>query len=191
MSTAHETETEVKIRVSDVAAAKGRLDSCGLVVSVPRRFESNTVYDTDDLALKSADMLLRLRSVGDESIITWKGPTIGGDHKIRRELETSVGSLETLAKILHALGYEPSFRYEKYRTEYQHAGMPDGTVTLDETPIGDFLELEGPADWIDRIAELLGFRRSDYVLLSYVRLYLKDCAAKGIEPSNMVFPAAR
>jgi adenylate cyclase class 2 len=191
MSTAHGIETEVKIRVTDTAAAKRRLAVGGFAISVPRRFESNIVYDTPDLTLKKAQMLLRLRRVGTDSIVTWKGAYIAGPHKARPELETSVGSLETFEQILHALGYDPSFRYEKYRTEYEHSGMAGGTVTLDETPIGDFFELEGPADWIDRTAAALGFEPGEYVLESYVRLYLDDCAAKGIEPSNMVFPAAR
>jgi len=191
MSTAHGIETEVKIRLADTAAAKLRLSAAGFEMSVERTFESNTVYDSPGLTLKRAQMLLRLRQVGAESIITWKGPTIPGQHKVRAELETRVASLETLHKILIALGYEPSFRYEKYRTEYKHAGLPDGTVTLDETPIGDFFELEGAPDWIDHTAVVLGFEPSAYVLESYVRLYQDDCAAKGVDPSHMVFSAAR
>ena len=191
MSTAHGLETEVKIRLTDPADAKLRLCGAGFAISVPRRFESNTIYDTPDLTLRSSQMLLRLRQVGTDSIVTWKGPYIDGPHKTRPELETSVGSLETLQQILHQLGYDPCFRYEKYRTEYKHKDVPDGTVTLDETPIGNFFELEGPPNWIDHTTALLGFEPSAYVLKSYVRLYQDDCAAKGMEPSNMIFPAAR
>jgi adenylate cyclase, class 2 len=60
-------------------------------------------------------------------------------------------------------------------------------VTLDETPIGDFLELEGPGEWIDDTAKRLGFSRQDYVLDSYARLYVADCERRGVEPSHMVF----
>jgi adenylate cyclase class 2 len=188
MSTAHSIETEVKIRLLDAAAAKRRLDDAKFAISVPRRFESNTLYDTADLKLKRAQMLLRLRQVGSDCIITWKGPSIPGPHKIRPELETTVGSLEKLDQILRALAYEPSFRYEKYRTEFkQQENASDGVVTFDETPIGNFFELEGTPDWIDRTAALLGFERGAYVLASYGRLYLDHCAANGLEPSNMVF----
>ena len=62
-----------------------------------------------------------------------------------------------------------------------------GVVTLDETPIGNFFELEGTPDWIDKTATLLGFERGAYVLASYGRLYLDHCAANGLEPTNMVF----
>jgi adenylate cyclase, class 2 len=192
MSTAHGIETEIKIRLADTSGAKLRLANAHFAISVPRRLESNTLYDTTDLKLKKAQMLLRLRQVGNESIVTWKGPSIPGTHKIRPELETSVASLQALDGILRALGYEPSFRYEKYRTEFKQAQpAAEGVVTLDETPIGDFFELEGPAEWIDKTAALLGFDRGAYVLASYGRLYLDHCAANGLEPSNMVFSEAR
>jgi adenylate cyclase class 2 len=192
MSTAHGIETEVKIRIADLSTAKRRVEDANFNISVPRRFESNTLYDTTDLKLKRAQMLLRLRQVGTESIVTWKGPSIPGPHKVRPELETSVGSLEMLDRILRALGYEPSFRYEKYRTEFKQQPLSDeegdkGVVTLDETPIGNFFELEGTPNWIDQTAVLLGFERGAYVLASYGRLYLDHCAANGLEPTNMVF----
>jgi adenylate cyclase class 2 len=191
MSTVHGIETEVKIRLADAARAKQRLENAKFSVTVPRRLESNTLYDTTDLKLKRGQMLLRLRQVGSDSIITWKGPSIPGQHKIRPELETKVASLETFDQILRALGYEPIFRYEKYRTEFkQESPAPTGVVTLDETPIGDFFELEGPAEWIDQTAGLLGFDHRSYVLASYGRLYLDHCAANGLEPKNMVFSEA-
>jgi adenylate cyclase class 2 len=188
LSTAHGIETEVKIRLSDTGGARRRLKEAGFTVTVVRTFEANTLYDTSDGRLRGTEMLLRLRQFGAKSILTWKGPGVPGPHKSRPELETSVGSLETLDQILRALGYQPSFRYEKYRTEYKHAdSASEGTVTLDETPIGDFLELEGAADWIDRNAAILGFEQSAYVLASYGGLYRDYCAARGVEPENMVF----
>jgi adenylate cyclase class 2 len=62
-----------------------------------------------------------------------------------------------------------------------------GTVTLDETPIGDFLELEGPSDWIDRTARDLGFSTSDYITSSYITLYMEFCKNRQVQPSFMTF----
>ena len=42
---------------------------------------------------------------------------------------------------------------------------------VDETPIGNYAELEGPAEWIDAAADQLGVGRSDYITLSYGRLF--------------------
>ena len=180
------TETEVKIPLSNRTAILETLKRAGLTVSVPRQFESNTLYDTNGGALRNEGMLLRLRQVGDNSVITWKGPNQSGPHKSRPELETSIGSIETLHRILVQLGYRPMFRYEKYRTEFSGKDA-SGVVTVDETPIGDFLELEGPGEWIDRIASELGFGRKDYILDSYATLYVADCERRGVEPAHMVF----
>src|ERR1700736_4241596 len=112
------TETEVKIRLPDRTAILNRLQRFGFTVSVPRDFEANTLYDTHDDSLGEQGMLLRLRQIGEKELITWKGPADPGRYKSRPELETSVGSVETLSQILTHLGYEPCFRYEKYRTEF-------------------------------------------------------------------------
>ena len=44
---------------------------------------------------------------------------------------------------------------------------------LDETPIGDFLELEGERRAIDRSARLLGYGPADYIARSYGALYME------------------
>ena len=180
------TETEVKIRLSDCAAMFEILERAGFTISAPRQFESNTVYDTAEGDLRRREMLLRLRQSADKAVLTWKGRGNPGPHKSRPEIETSVGSLSAMHQILVQLGYQPTFRYEKYRTEFS-TGNAAGVVTLDETPIGDFLELEGPGEWIDQTTRQLGFSEKDYILASYGRLYLTDCAHRGVEPSHMVF----
>jgi adenylate cyclase class 2 len=126
---------------------------------------------------------------GSKFVITWKGPVEPGPHKSRPELETSVGSLESMQQILERLGYQPVFRYEKFRAEFRdttedHSG---GVLTIDETPIGNFLELEGAAEWIDRKASQLGFTPQDYILESYGKLYLGHCERRGVQPTHMTF----
>ena len=181
-------ETEVKIRINNAALASERLRAQGFAELTPQLFESNTIYDTVNSNLKNAGMLLRLRLAGDRAVITWKGPEIAAAHKTRPEIETTVGSHESLHRILEALGFQPVFSYQKYRTEFQR---PDsaGIVTVDETPIGDFLEIEGDGDWIDLTAASLGFSAKDYLLESYARLYLSDCERRGVTPGHMVFAA--
>lgn len=181
------TETEVKIRLPNSANASDNLHAAGFTQSVPRQFESNTLYDSPDHSLGEKGMLLRLRQIGEKGVITWKGPDDPGPFKSRPELETTVASIETLDRILNWLGFQPVFRYEKYRTEFALSRNSAAVVSLDETPIGDFLELEGPGEWIDDTAKRLGFTRQDYVLDSYARLYVADCERRGVEPSHMVF----
>ena len=164
-------ETEVKIRISEFGQFQEKLEHCGFRLQAARQFESNSLYDTADQALRRNGAILRLRQSGKKSVVTWKGPGIDGPFKSRAELETAVDSLDIMRQILERLGYQHAFRYEKFRTEYVEAGVPEaGVLTLDETPIGNFLELEGPGNWIDRKAQALGFSRKDYILSSYGKL---------------------
>lgn len=179
-------ETEVKIRIGDTGEMSRRLQASGFAIAVPREFEWNTLFDTQDRTLGRNGMLLRLRQAGGKGVITWKGLGVAGPYKSRPELETSVGSIETLQEILGHVGYDPLFRYEKYRTEFRKSESP-GVVTIDETPIGNFLELEGPGAWIDATAQMLGFSPQAYILESYGKLYLSDCERRGVEPGHMVF----
>lgn len=71
--------------------------------------------------------------------------------------------------VLRGLGLEPRFRYQKYREAWSHEGLE---IVVDETPIGCFLELEGEPEAIHRVAEALGYGRDDYVLESYVTLFV-------------------
>jgi adenylate cyclase class 2 len=184
-------ETEVKIPIGEPAEILCKIREAGFETSVERLFEANTLYDKPDKELKNAGMLLRLREVGGKNLITWKGQGAAGPHKARPEIETTLGSAEVLGQILEKLGFERSFRYEKFRTEFRKGKsgdvINDGVITLDETPIGNFLELEGPGDWIDATAGQLGFTQTQYVLESYGRLYLEDCERRGVPPANMTF----
>jgi hypothetical protein len=65
----------------------------------------------------------------------------------------------------------------KNTAEYAQADRR-GLAMLDETPIGDFLELEGPPEWI---------AESNYIKVSYVTLYLSKRRDKGADPSTCSF----
>jgi adenylate cyclase class 2 len=185
MSLTSKLETEIKLRIGR-AAARRQLGRLGFSVAKRRVLESNTVFDTPAGSLRAARKLLRLRQAGPLHTLTFKGPPVAGPHKSREELEAVFTEAASLGHILDRLGYAPAFRYQKYRTEYSASGQA-GTAMLDETPVGDFLELEGPARWIDRTARALGFSPADYITASYASLYFAHCASNGLEPSNMVF----
>jgi len=179
-------ETEIKLAVANVQAGRRMLRAAGFRVFRRRVFESNVVFDTTAMTLRKSRTLLRVREAGSHSTLTFKGVPVAGKHKSREELETEVVSARTLTQILDRLGFQPAFRYEKYRTEYRAAGG-SGTATLDETPIGVYLELEGSPRWIDRMAKKLGFAESDYITLSYSTLYVRWCDAHRKTPAFMTF----
>jgi adenylate cyclase, class 2 len=184
-------ETEIKLRVegtgkAGVAKARALLRRHGFAITTPRVFEQNLVLDDDRQSLLERGMLLRVRGAGKITTCTFKGPETLGRHKRREELEFRAGDLESCIALFAALGFREAFRYEKYRTELARHNEP-GHVTLDETPIGVFMELEGPAGWIDRTAKTLGFSVAAYITDSYGKLYENWCEANQVQPKDMRF----
>ncbi|HJY86951.1 MAG TPA: class IV adenylate cyclase [Candidatus Acidoferrales bacterium] len=207
-------EIEIKLRVADVPGLRRRLVRLGLrPAQTGRVFERNTLFDTPQGGLAKHGQLLRLRRIElphrqrgaskaapDAALLTYKGPTErvappevapGRHYKIRQEFETGVSDPDRLQLIFEALGLRGWFRYEKYRTSFElpkSLGWAEGLkVELDETPLGNFLELEGPPAAIDRLAGLLGYRPADYLTRSYLALYLDQCRKQGVPAGDMVF----
>lgn len=179
-------ETEIKLSVPDIRTARRMLRAAGFRISRRRVFEANTIFDTPKLSLRGTRTLLRLREAGGVATITYKGAPVPSRHKSREELETELNDARVMRTILERLGFRAVWRYEKYRTEYR-LDRGAGMATLDETPIGLYLELEGSPRWIDRMARVLGFMHKDYITASYSRLYLEDCERRGVKPGDMVF----
>ena len=179
-------ETEIKLAVKDARSARRRLREAGFVVSRPRVFEANTVFDTPELSLRASSRLLRIRQAGRVATMTYKGVPATGKYKSREELELEVRNAAAMMSIMERLGYQRMFRYEKYRTEFRQPRRA-GIAMLDETPVGVYLELEGTPHWIDLTARRLGFQESDYITASYGRVYLDWCAANGCKPGDMTF----
>ena len=165
-------ETEIKFRVDDLSSLTDRLQAAGFVLETPRSFESNVLYDFPDRRMRARTEILRIRNYAGRCLLTHKRlPDIGpgeDTHKHRIETETEVSDGDALSQVFQSLGLVPAFRYEKWRTEWS-AG--EGHCVGDETPIGNYAELEGPADWIDRAAARLAVQPTDYITLSYGRLF--------------------
>jgi adenylate cyclase class 2 len=188
VSPRHNREVEIKLRVASAPVARRILRKVGFQVRKGRVFEDNLVLDTADLALRRAGKLLRVREAGRNALVTYKGSATPGKYKSREELEVAVSDARKTTLVFERLGFSRVFRYQKYRTEYTRP-RERGVVTLDETPIGCFLEIEGAPDWIDRTARRLGFQESDYITGSYGGLYLGLRQQRANLPADLVFPA--
>ena len=161
-------EVEIKFRVADVRGLQRLLRKLHFRQVTPRAHEMNTLYDRNG-ALRRRGELLRLRQYGQIWTLTHKAKGKAGRHKIRIETETKVTDGKTLDHVFRAMGFTPSFRYEKFRSEWTDS---KGHAVIDETPVGVFAELEGPARWIDRTARALGVAPKDYITQTYAELFL-------------------
>jgi adenylate cyclase class 2 len=178
-------EIEIKFRIEDSQALANRLQAAGLHLVTPRTHELNTLYDLPGQTLRSRGALLRLRQYGATWTLTYKDKSVVQDgHKSRREIETRIADGAAMAGILGALGFKPSFIYEKFRSEWA-----DGTghVVIDETPIGSFGEIEGPPAWIDATARNLEIAKEQYITASYAELFARWRERTRSAAANMTF----
>jgi adenylate cyclase class 2 len=183
------TEIEVKLPFESADAAREQLQRLGSRIRQPREFEDNVVFERELDPLAPAGLVLRLRTTGDRALLTFKAP-VGEDrrYKIREEHETSVGDPDAMSRVLHGLGFRPGYRYQKYRTEY---ALDDLCVCLDETPLGCFVELEGPPEQIDRVAQSLGFTPDQYIRDSYRTLHAQDSRRRGVSLGDLMMEPER
>jgi adenylate cyclase class 2 len=179
-------EIEIKFRISDLREIAGRLSALAFYEQTPRTFEQNALYDFPDSRLRRAGEMLRIRHYGDRWTITHKSKGTNQGYKQREELESAVLNGESIGRMLQSLGMRVIFRYEKLRTEWTDGR---GHVVLDETPIGDFGELEGEPEWIDEIAAKLGIGRDQYITSSYGELFEHWRRTTGSSAEHMVFSA--
>jgi adenylate cyclase class 2 len=181
-------ETEIKFRVAEVRELARRLRLAGFRLVTRRTHEMNTLYDLPGEVLRKRKELLRLRKYGSAWTLTHKSGTTRGHHSSRVELETAVADGRKMDAILRTLGYLPSFRYEKFRAEWADG---KGHVVVDETPIGNFCEIEGPPRWIDATAKTLGVSAADYITKNYATLFVEWKQETGSPAEEMTFKAVK
>ncbi len=202
-------ETEIKLAVRDGKAFERKLKKLRaktIGAGSGRVHEMNVIFDTPEGGLAKHGQLLRIRTETPEVrgkkaaarvILTFKQPTVravddeGSRFKVREETEVEIADATPLVKIFEGLGLRGWFTYEKYRTTWKLGAAArwakDLLIEVDETPVGTYVELEGPPEAIDRAAGELGYSRRDYLLKNYLTLYAEDCRRRGVTPGNMVF----
>jgi adenylate cyclase class 2 len=179
-------ETEIKLRFESAEEARRAIDSLDAAPYTARRLQDDALLDDDAGTLYARRCALRVRRDGDSGRVTFKGPVIPGPMKSREEIETAIGDGEVLLSLFRELGFTPRFRYQKFREEHRLGGL---IVALDETPIGVFVELEGPEAEITEAAARLGFAPAEYIRASYRTLFLAYQQAHGLTASDMLFPS--
>ena len=179
-------EYEIKLR-GDRDALRTSLERIGAKARGARILEDDLVLDTPDRRVEREGGVLRLRCHGgDRFLLTLKGPADGdGEVKAKTEDETPVGDGVAARMLIEGLGFGVVQRYQKYRTPFTCPlqGCESIKLTLDETPVGSFLEVEGDPEHIHRCAESLGFARDSYETRSYLEIHRSE-GGEG----DMVFP---
>jgi len=161
-------EIEVKFFLKDHEALMQKIAALQLPCSQERIHEFNLRYDLPDGSLVAQNQVLRLRK-DTQARLTFKGPGVmEEDVLLRKEIEVVVSDFETTKRLLEALGYQVVMMYEKYRANYLLDSL---VMSVDETPLGLFVELEGesPAQ-VRKAADVLGLDWDARINLSYSAL---------------------
>lgn len=178
-------ESEIKLRFPSAADARESLRCLDARPVRERALEDNVLYDLPGSPLESSGCLLRLRRYGEDALLTFKAPVPeDSPYKLRTEHQTRVEDPESLHRILVALGYRPVYRYQKFRTVFR---LGDLEIALDETPIGCWVELEGPPPSIDSTARSMGFGPERYVRETYLDLHRVHAAERGEPVGDLLF----
>ncbi len=179
------TENEIKVKIGDAGEFCHRLSVLNPVVLSVRHFEDNHLVDFPDRRLRSIQCLVRIRFTEGEHVFTFKGPPRPeGIFKTREELETRLEDGTILLQALERIGMCICFRYQKYRREFV---LGEIHVAVDETPIGNYVEFEGPESGILDLTREMGIPESGFLRSSYYSLYLEYCRDNNQTPGFMVF----
>jgi adenylate cyclase, class 2 len=179
-------EVERKYRVKSHADIRARVETLGGKWASPIA-QSDRYFAHPARDFSQTDEALRIRSVGDHNVITYKGPKIDRESKTREEIEVAVGSGELCARdlgvVLERLGFRPVLTVLKKRSIAEidwHGHSVE--IALDEVAgAGDFVELETQSDesQLDNakectrsLAAQLGLADADQERRSYLELVL-------------------
>ncbi len=139
------------------------------------------------------DEALRIRSVGEQNWLTWKGPKLDAKTKTRREIELPLGdgsmTTEQLGEVLQILAFHPVATVSKRRRQFslQREGRAFEVVVDEVDGLGSFTEIELVTDQADlagaqqavvQLGETLGLTRTER--RSYLALLLEQQGHSGV-----------
>lgn len=179
-------EVERKYRIASPEAIHEKMKALGAAFAPPI-IQSDRYFAHPSRDFAQSDEALRIRSVGDDNVITYKGPKIDRDSKTREEIEVEFADGEKAARemglVFERLGFRPVLTVTKSRQIAEvHWQSKTVEIALDQVSgAGDYVELETQAEenqletakeCIRSLAAHLGLADSDQERRSYLELVL-------------------
>ena len=163
-----ETERKYRLGKKRVEEITQRLVDLGATFE-KEVFEVNYQHRGGEMDERGAT--LRLRKIGDFSVLTYK-EKVRSDNGTKRkiEYETNVSDVAAAERIIERLGYRLTAVYEKRRKYWQFGNTE---IVLDELPFGLYMEIEGTEDAIGKVEKALGLKDVEHEPRGYPRLTIK------------------
>ncbi len=140
-------EVEQKYRVASHKPTVAALGAWDVALGTPVE-QVDTYYRHPQRDFAQTDEALRLRTVGEQNFMTYKGPKLDAETKTRREEEVRLAdgpeARKSSEEILSQLGFEPVATVTKHRIacHFNRDGF-DVEVALDQVEeVGTFVEIE-------------------------------------------------
>jgi adenylate cyclase class 2 len=177
-------EIEVKFHLPEIKPVRDRTLAMG-AIHCGRVFETNVRFEDASESLKKQGILLRLRK-DDRIRLTFKSNLSRPDtqFKVHRELEVEVGHFDACHSILEGLGFHPQQAYEKWRETFV---LNNTNLLIDTMPYGLFLEIEGQKTHIRNLADRLGLKWEERILLNYLEIFEIVQREEGLHFGDITF----
>jgi adenylate cyclase class 2 len=174
----------VKLYVPYLEIVQTRLERIGGKLAAPRVYERNVRYENADSTLREKGIVLRLRQDTRARLTYKEEGAVEQGISSRYEAEVEVGDFATMETILGKLGYHRHLIYEKYRTTYTLDGAE---IVLDELPYGNFIEIEGDRETIEKIISRLELTEAKRFPAGYAVLFENVCRNLDLQIHDLTF----
>lgn len=156
-------EIEVKILDIDKKEIEEKLLELGAKKVLDDKLYA-LLFDSKDGSFRKSGNTLRLRRLGNKTILTFKKHISQEKAKIKDETEVEVFDFDKTKKILESLGFVVYRKVKKHRTSYKLGNVRFELDSHEEKYkfIPDFLEIEAKdIETIYKFAKILGFKEKD------------------------------
>ena len=165
-----------------VCSLKNSIKKFGGILIYPRTREVHTIYDDGAGSVQVQHARLCLRSGANYSLSYERALS---RHGVCQDLvlDTKVGSMAEMKKILLRIGFRPISNYVRHQTSWELGALK---VSLCEFLFGTYLEIVGETQHMLHLAEKLGLTVKDSITASYEDLY-RDYRLQKVVPRNQIF----
>ena len=160
-------EIEMKCPVSDFDSIQRQMMRWQAAVQPPIE-EADHYFNAPDRDFARTDEAFRLRCIGAQNRVTYKGPKQGGPTKTRTEIEIGLEpgpqAAESFCRLVQHLGYRPTAVVKKRRVcyDFERDGFALQACCDEVESLGRFVEIEIVAEPAQR-------QRAQEILLQVVR----------------------